>query len=329
MNDGGHRLERTFAAAREPVTLLDDALLERPTPCADWTVGGLFGHVVGAIDMFANAAGASAPPHEGRSGSLLERFDAAVHRNLDAWHRVPSDDTAVSLPFGEFPASVARSINQLDTLVHGWDLAAAIGVPFGVDDELVDAALSIAQMSVPPSRGHVFDEERTPPSNRPIDRLIAFTGRDAAAWPGAIWLGGSLITLKAAGEAATGRPSIVEIWEREGPGPPAHVHDAHDELWYILEGRFTFQLGQHQRVAEAGDVVIGRRGVPHTFRADTSHARLLDIHTPSGFEQFFIQAGQPARELAPPAAVTGEPPAELPAAMKDFGAIVVGPPLRS
>jgi uncharacterized protein (TIGR03086 family) len=323
--NGVELLERTYELVRGPVALLDETMLERPTPCARWTAGELVDHLVDAINMFASATGAS--PVTEDDGLPLVRFEAAARRSLAAW-RDTGEDTSIPLPFGVFPAPVARGINQLDSLVHGWDLAAALGIPFEIPDDLAEAALTTAQISVPPSRGHVFDVEVEPPTERPADRLIAFTGRDPSAWTGAVWLGGSLVTLKAPGDSSTGRPSAVEIWEREGSGPPVHLHDAHDELWYVLEGSFTFQLGTHQLTATAGEAVVGPRGVPHTFRADSPRSRLLDIHTPGGFEAFFIKAGQPARHLAPPTAVGAAAPQAMLAAMEHFGARVVGPPLN-
>lgn len=82
------------------------------------------------------------------------------------------------------------------------------------------------------------------------------------------------------------------------------------------------RIGDTAREAAAGDVVIGPRGVPHTFRAETPRSRLLDIHTPGGFKRFFVHAGQPARRLTPPSAGA---PAALVAAIGAFGAAVVGP----
>lgn len=319
-------LVRTYEVVRGPVALLDETLWERPTPCQDWTVGAVFDHMIGAMQMFTGAAGGD--PADERDGTPLERFDRAAGRNVDAW-RHQAEEAAVTLPFGTFPAAVARGINQMDSLVHGWDLAAALGVPIDLPDDLAEAALASAHVSVPASRGHVFAAEVTPPTDGLADRLLCFTGRDPSAWLGAIRLGGSLVTLKAAGDPATGQPSVVEIWEREGSGPPLHVHDTHDELWYVLEGTFTFQLGTSRITASTGDVVVGPHGVPHTFRADSARSRLLDIHTPGGFERFFIRAGEPARGLTPSSASPAGAPPALRAAMEDFGARVAGPPIAA
>src|SRR3954453_15363731 len=89
-------LVRTYEVVRTPVALLDERLFDRATPCADWTVGGVFGPLAGALDLFGGGAGA--PPAAGGTGSPLERYDAAVRRNLDAWAAFTDHGAAISLP---------------------------------------------------------------------------------------------------------------------------------------------------------------------------------------------------------------------------------------
>ncbi len=323
-------LSRTYEVVRGPVVQLDDLLLERRTPCSDWTVGDLAEHTIGAIDMFAGAAAstvAASVDEAAAVGTLVQRFDAAVARNLTAWSALADPAARLTLPFGEFPADVAAGINQLDSFVHAWDLGVSLGLPVALPDDLADAAMRMAKVRVPIGRGRVFGAEVTTTSTNPGEKLLAFTGRDPAAWPGAIWVAGSLVTVKSTGADDPVPASAVEIWEREGSGPPRHVHAEHDEIWYVLEGRFTFAIGGRQFEAGPGAVVVGARGVAHTFRAETARSRLLDIHTPGGFERFFVRAGAPAAAPVPP------PPAEpgnttaLHATIEAFGATVVGPPL--
>lgn len=324
MTDWPDVLSRTYAAVRVPVALLDAPLLDRPTPCADWTVGQVFEHLVRAIDMFATAAGAQ--PADPDTGTPLDRFDAAVRRNLATWAAFTDHGSTLSLPFGRFPSDLVVGMNQMDSLVHGWDLAAALGLPTAIPADLAERALQTAHTSVPPSRGHAFGAEVPVESDDPGARLVAFTGRDPAAWPGAIWVAGSLVTVKPTigdGTAA----SAVEIWEHQGSGPPRHVHAEHDEIWYVLSGQFRFAIGTEEVMARAGDVVVGPRGVPHTFRAETANARVLDIHSPGGFERFFVQAGRPATSLVPPEPAQVSKPQELRARIEEFGAQMVGPPL--
>ena len=318
-------LAHTYDVVREPVTLLDEPLLGRPTPCSEWTVEDLFAHAVGTLDRFAAALGAA--ESGATRGTPVERFDAAVGRNLAAWRTVTDPGATVALPFGSFPAQLAAAVNQLDSLVHAWDLAAALGLPLHLPDDLAEVALRTAEIRCRQEpRSPVWGPELPARDESTQEKLLALTGRDTAAWPGAIWVAGSLVTVRPTRGDATAA-SGVEIWEREGSGPPRHVHADHDELWYVLEGRFTFSVGDQEFQAGEGEVVVGPRGVAHGFRAETSRSRLLDVHLPGGFERFFVQAGRPAADLVPPPPFDPGSMPELRTAIESFGAAVVGPPL--
>ena len=76
-------------------------------------------------------------------------------------------------------------------------------------------------------------------------------------------------------------------------GSPIHTHANEDEYSYILEGRVGLQLGDTVIEARPGDLVFKPRGIPHAFwNAGDEPARLLEIISPAGFENYF-------RELAP------------------------------
>lgn len=56
---------------------------------------------------------------------------------------------AVLMPeFGDrrFPLQAVLGFHLVDTLVHGWDVAASLGVTVGYDDDLVSAALAQAEL---------------------------------------------------------------------------------------------------------------------------------------------------------------------------------------
>jgi uncharacterized protein (TIGR03086 family) len=53
----------------------------------------------------------------------------------------------------DIPAEAAISFHYLDTLVHGWDVAAALGVPFEPVGELARVVLEVAER-VPAGPGH-------------------------------------------------------------------------------------------------------------------------------------------------------------------------------
>jgi len=74
----------------------------------------------------------------------------------------------------------------------------------------------------------------------------------------------------------------------EAFSPPPHVHYAHEEGFYVLEGALEFMLGTETVRAEAGAWVLAPIGVPHTFRntGDTP-ARFLGTFTPDRYIRYF------------------------------------------
>jgi len=76
-------------------------------------------------------------------------------------------------------------------------------------------------------------------------------------------------------------------------GPPPHIHERTDELFYVLEGAITGHLaGQTVRIAQGGTLFVPR-GVPHTFsNPNDAPGRYLIVMTPAGFEGYFDELAQ-------------------------------------
>jgi mannose-6-phosphate isomerase-like protein (cupin superfamily) len=73
-------------------------------------------------------------------------------------------------------------------------------------------------------------------------------------------------------------------------GPDAHVHQAHADAFYVLEGELVFRLGPGgaERVhGTAGTLVLVPQGLVHSFANEGAvDARFLNIHAPScGFAE--------------------------------------------
>ena len=96
------------------------------------------------------------------------------------------------------------------------------------------------------------------------------------------------------GETTGGTFSLVEHpLPPRSLGAPLHTHRNEDEYSYVLEGRIGVQLGDEVLEAGPGELVFKPRGVPHAFwNAGDEPARLLELISPAGFENYF-------RELAP------------------------------
>lgn len=94
-----------------------------------------------------------------------------------------------------------------------------------------------------------------------------------------------------AGGPSEDRFSLVEhpIVPR-GLAAPVHLHTREDEFSFVLEGRWGFMLGGDVIYAEPGDLVYKPRDVWHTFwNATDRTASLLEIISPAGFEQLFVE----------------------------------------
>jgi mannose-6-phosphate isomerase-like protein (cupin superfamily) len=69
---------------------------------------------------------------------------------------------------------------------------------------------------------------------------------------------------------------------------PLHRHSREDEYSFVLEGRVGALLGDEVVVGAPGDLIFKPRGQWHTFwNADEKPARLLEIISPAGFEEYF------------------------------------------
>jgi uncharacterized protein (TIGR03086 family) len=154
--------------------------LDRPTPCADFSVRGVLEHMIGGATAFA-AAYRGEPPADPDLSDPLASFGPTLERLAAAMSAPGALDRRIAAPFGEVSGVTFARFVVLDGLVHGWDLATATGQAYDPPAELVAAAEATAREVLEPMRdGRTFAaavEARAGAS--PIERLAAFTGRAA------------------------------------------------------------------------------------------------------------------------------------------------------
>ncbi|MGE5133581.1 MAG: cupin domain-containing protein [Gemmatimonadota bacterium] len=141
-----------------------------------------------------------------------------------------------------------------------------------------------------------------------------------------LWFLGNLVTLKAAGAQTRGRLTVAEFLNPAGFAPPLHRHLEEDVMFYVLSGSAEFRCDGQAFQAGPGDFVLLPVGLPHTFLVGAQEPlRVLQITTPSGFEDFAAAAGEPAREhrLPDPGPVD---PAALGHAAAQHAIELLGPP---
>ena len=77
------------------------------------------------------------------------------------------------------------------------------------------------------------------------------------------------------------------------PTPPPHIHHAHEEVFYILEGELEFLAGAQTVRASAGTFVMVTIGALHTFSNPTDKpARFLNTFTPALYIRYFEELSQ-------------------------------------
>lgn len=174
--------------AAELVDSISPGQLDLPTPCGPWRLDDLLRHMVSQNKRFAAAAlgtdlDAAAPLEGGElDGGPAAAFRASV-REVTAGFAAdgPADRTVVmpELP-GPMPVSAAVGFHFTDFLVHGWDVARALGAPFAPPAELTRAALALAERIPDGARrpgGPFGPIAETGPDADPFDRLLGLTGR--------------------------------------------------------------------------------------------------------------------------------------------------------
>jgi len=101
---------------------------------------------------------------------------------------------------------------------------------------------------------------------------------------------GQELYYKLRGDDTQGRLSIVEFVMPAGlEGPPLHT-DNHDEVFIVLNGDMTFQVGDNVVQAGDGSIVFAPENARHTFANHAVRpARFLVMFSPAGFEGFFAE----------------------------------------
>lgn len=138
-------------------------------------------------------------------------------------------------------------------------------------------------------------------------------------------LGSDEITILATSGQTNGALFAVEVRMPPGGGPPVmHRHDP-GEVYYVLDGEFTFYVGGYggpvrRSTAVAGQVVPLAGGTPHTIRNEsTADAVAFVVHAPGMPMENFSRA-------AAALAADGNPSMEAVLAIAaDHGIELLGP----
>jgi uncharacterized protein (TIGR03086 family) len=188
-------IEPALAALAEVVDLPGTSL-QRPTPCAEYTVGQLRDHVLAWLQFFAAAfadtdAATVRPDPDGYQvvddetaraggcGKVVLDSAATLHRALSAG--VLQRQVVLSQSRMDAPAALGMVLGEY--LVHGWDLARALDRPWTPSPQACAVAREFFVGTIGPEYrggdgGFFAAEVAVPDGASELDRLIGFAGRD-------------------------------------------------------------------------------------------------------------------------------------------------------
>ncbi|MFC1421467.1 TIGR03086 family metal-binding protein [Streptacidiphilus cavernicola] len=193
MSDIRELHRRALTTAQSVVDQVDPDRLDLPTPCSAWTLGRLLAHMTGQNHGFAASA-------RGESEDLSIWEDRQVDADPAGVFAASAADVTAAFaadltlertlwlpeihPRFRFPAAQAIGFHYIDTVVHAWDVAAAIGAPLAFDQDLLDAALPIAEF-VPDGESRLAPgaafrpaiASGSEPGGPTLDRILALLGR--------------------------------------------------------------------------------------------------------------------------------------------------------
>ena len=99
-------------------------------------------------------------------------------------------------------------------------------------------------------------------------------------------------TVMVAASASGGALSICEMPIAAGYMVPPHTHQDFDEWSIVVEGQVGARVGDDEFTAGPGSYILKPRGIQHTFwNAGPEPAKIIELITPAGFEEFFRQVG--------------------------------------
>ncbi|WP_418957743.1 TIGR03086 family metal-binding protein [Streptomyces tritici] len=184
-----------------------DGQLGLATPCPDYAVRHLLGHLVGLAAAFRAAARKDFGPMTDTSPqeSLPDvgpdwrgELDKNLRELAEAWREPAAWEGFTRAGGVDLPADVAGQVAMNELVVHGWDLARATGQDYAPDE----ASLRVSyELLAPEAGGSGGDGEGgqdvggevdpdapfgpavpVPPGAPLLDRVIGLSGRDPR-WP--------------------------------------------------------------------------------------------------------------------------------------------------
>ncbi|MFF3213441.1 TIGR03086 family metal-binding protein [Streptomyces sp. NPDC002886] len=173
-----------------------DALLTGPTPCPEYAVRDLLGHVTGLAVAFRDAGrkdlGPTTDTAPGTAALALpagwrEELPRVLAELAEAW-RDPEAWTGMTRAGGvNLPGEIAGRVAVNELVIHGWDLARATGQEYAPDQAALRSSYAFLRATAEEEGGGggIFGPVVPVPDDAPLlDRAVGLSGRDPGRRPG-------------------------------------------------------------------------------------------------------------------------------------------------
>ena len=171
-----HIVAATAADATDLIHAVPAGLRHAPTPCREWDVDTLAGHlyqVIAALDLAGHGQPVPADHWQrARTGAAIAADWAPPRETIDMGGTPMPGETVVAMLLG-------------DLVLHGWDLSRAAGRPYTAHPEAVETTYAFLTAFGAQGRGMgLFAEPVAVPRDAPLlDRTLGLSGRDPAWRP--------------------------------------------------------------------------------------------------------------------------------------------------
>ncbi len=131
----------------------------------------------------------------------------------------------------------------------------------------------------------------------------------------------NVLDVKVSGTDNDGAFAIFEQTSlSQGKGTPLHIHHFQDEVFYVVEGEYYFQVGEEKFNLSDGDYIFLPKKIPHAWTQVSAKGKMEVTFQPAGkMEDFFLTI----------AALKTEPSKEIISKIfSDNEMEIVGPPLK-
>jgi uncharacterized protein (TIGR03086 family) len=164
-----------------------------PTPCADWDLGTLLGHLsdsmadletalrTGRLDLERRPGPLAAWPAAGDPVDMLRDRAAAL---LSASYCYAGPQRFVAVGDLPLPAVLVVCTGAVEIAVHGWDVSSALGGCRPIPAALATRMLRLCPLLVAGREGLFAAPVEVPARARPGDRLVGYLGRRPRKHPG-------------------------------------------------------------------------------------------------------------------------------------------------